>query len=407
MANPLIDLQNEKTALLEEYAKLNETREESDTDNPRFGEIEAKVKQIEHEEKRLTRADWLTSKSAVRSAPQIITPETRNPGDIREYNSYLQNWILGKGDSERVMTFGNNDTGGYMSVPTLDSRIRECILQDTSLLRYMTVETHAGLEPYYTVSDCDDNDATAAAEYTGPGSGGHGAEQAPDNGQPDFNRKTINKFKYVSGKVAITREEALNPNLNHVERLSRQLSRRLVRKINELSQVGTGNGADAPEGVFGVAPEGKELADKDAITLAELIDWRYSVPEDVRNDPNTIMVVHDSTLAAFEKLDDGKYWQGSYVADQTGRLVYQVKGIKIVTSVYMPPIGTASSTIGIIGNLKDHLCLFVGGPLGSELTRVYDQDTDTFNLNYIQFFGCGWTGRNAADYMSALVTPAS
>jgi HK97 family phage major capsid protein len=82
------------------------------------------------------------------------------------------------------------------------------------------------------------------------------------------------------------------------------LGERLGRLAN--TQLTTGTGTSAPNGIITASSLGKTAASSTAVTSDELIDLIHSVDPAYRQSPKVAFMFNDLTLAAIRKLKDGQ-----------------------------------------------------------------------------------------------------
>lgn len=176
------------------------------------------------------------------------------------------------------------------------------------------------------------------------------------------------------------------------------LGERLARIAN--TQLTTGTGSSAPNGIVTASAAGKTAASASAITADEIIDLLHSVDPAYRSSPKARFMFNDATLAVIRKLKDGQgnyLWQmGDVTAGQPGTLL----GYRYSINQAMDSIA-ASKKVILFGDFGKYYVRKVGGPVVGVMRERFWPDLGIAGL--IRFDG--EIGQSAA--VKHLVTAAS
>jgi len=138
------------------------------------------------------------------------------------------------------------------------------------------------------------------------------------------------------------------------------LGERLGRIAN--TQLTTGTGSTAPNGVVVASTLGKTSTSATAITADEIIDLMHSVDPAYRMSPKVRFMFNDSTLAAIRKLKDGQnnyLWQmGNVQQGVPGTLL----GVPYLVNQAMASIASAKK-VALFGDFGKYYVRKVGAPV--------------------------------------------
>jgi HK97 family phage major capsid protein len=167
-------------------------------------------------------------------------------------------------------------------------------------------------------------------------------ESAFTESDETFTQVTLSAYKV--GTILKVSDELLNDAFFNLERyIASEFARRIGAAEEEAFL--TGNGTNKPTGLLnstGGASLGVTAASPTAITMDELIDLYHSLKAPYRK--NATFVVNDGTVKTIRKLKDGQgqyLWQPSVTAGTPDTILNR----PVVTSQYMPTIGTGEKTI--------------------------------------------------------------
>lgn len=206
-----------------------------------------------------------------------------------------------------------------------------------------------------------------------------------DDGGADvtFGQKSLESYAFNTEWLRVSKELADDSIFAMETLLGDLLGERLGRTAN--TQLTTGSGSSAPNGVVTASTLGKTAASATAITADEIIDLLHSVNPAYRIGPKVQFMFNDSTLQAIRKLKDGDgnyLWQmGNVQQGQPGTLL----GYRYSINQAMDSIATAKKVI-LFGDFGKYFVRKVGAPLIGAL-----QDKDFWPgfgvAGYIRFDG--------------------
>jgi HK97 family phage major capsid protein len=191
--------------------------------------------------------------------------------------------------------------------------------------------------------------------------GGQGVTLTDDGGSDVvFGQKTLDAYAFDTEWIRVSKELADDSIFAMETLLGSLLGERLGRTAN--SQLTTGTGSSAPNGIVTASTLGKTAASATAITADELIDLLHSVDPAYRSSPKAGWQFNDATLAVIRKLkdSDGRYiWQmGDIVNGIPGTLL----GYRFRVNQAMDSIAAAKK-VAIFGDFGKYYVRKVGGPL--------------------------------------------
>lgn len=143
-----------------------------------------------------------------------------------------------------------------------------------------------------------------------------------DDGTADvvFGQKSLDAYVYDTEFLRVSMELLQDSAFNVESILGGLLGKRLGRIAN--TQLTTGAGAGAPNGIVTASGLGKTAASGAAITFDEILDLEHSVDPAYRVGPKCGYMLNDATLLAVRKLKDS---QGQYIW-QAGNVQQGVPG---------------------------------------------------------------------------------
>jgi HK97 family phage major capsid protein len=264
--------------------------------------------------------------------------------------------VLRRGATElRTQTAGTNSAGGF-TVPTeLLAQIEIAMkatgpMWDASVVTEIRTSSGNPLK----VPTVDDT-AKVAAAHT------EGAAITDDNGEDvTFGQKSLDAFSYDTEWVRWSWELDMDSIFSMEALLGTLLGERLGRTAN--TQLTTGTGSSAPNGIVTASTLGKTAASATAITADEIIDLLHSVDPAYRTSPKAAFMFNDSTLAAIRKLKDGDgnyLWQmGNVVQGQPGTLL----GYRYYVNQAVDSIASAKKVM-LFGDFGKYMVRKVGSPV--------------------------------------------
>lgn len=227
-----------------------------------------------------------------------------------EQRAVLQQGFTQVPDEQRAQTAGTTTAGGF-TVPTeLQGEIIRVMkafgpMYDPGVTREM-VTSSGNPMPFPTV---DDTANTAAATTEGV--------TLTDNGSGDvvFGQRQLDAWAFATPWIRVSKELADDSITGMETLLGELLGERLGRLAN--TQLTTGTGSSAPNGIATAAALGKTAASATAIAYDEIFDLEHSVDPAYRQSPRFGFMMNDTTLLAVRKLKDGQgnyLWQAGNVA---------------------------------------------------------------------------------------------
>ncbi len=230
-----------------------------------------------------------------------------------------------------------------------------------------------------TMPTVNDTSNSAAA------SGGEGVTLTDDGGvDATFGAKTLNAYAFDTEWLRVSKELTDDSIFNMETLLGELLGERLGRTAN--TQLTTGTGSSAPNGVVTASSAGKTAASATAFTADEIIDLLHSVDPAYRQSPRAAFMMHDAVLAVVRKLKDG---DGNYLW-QMGNVQQGVPasllGYKLYVNQAMDSSVNASSKLVLFGDFGKYYVRKVGAPL---IGAIQDKDFwPGFGIaGYIRFDG--------------------
>jgi HK97 family phage major capsid protein len=278
---------------------------------------------------------------------------------------------------QRTQTAGTTTAGGY-TVPTelADMIVRSMLawgpMYDPGICTEMVTSSGNALK----IPTVNDTTVPAVAHTEGVA--------LTDDGGSDvtFGQKSLDAFAYDTEFVRWSWELDMDSIFNMEAFLSSLLGERLGRIAN--TQLTTGGGSGAPNGIVTAATLGKTAASATAITGDELIDLEHSVNSAYRVSPKCRWMFADTTLAAIRKLKDGQgnyLWQmGDVKSGTPGTLL----GRPYSVNDSMAALGVAHKVV-LFGDFSKYFVRKVGAPVIGVLRERFWPDLGIAGL--IRFDG--------------------
>lgn len=252
------------------------------------GELETRKKETE-----------LRSRVSGYRAPvaAVVASKTKEDDVLeRAFNSYLR---TGERNADlvelRAQSVGTDSAGGYLVPPGFRQKITERMKAFGGLRNHVEViNTDTGASMEWPTNDDTSNSGEIVAEA---GTFTAGADLV-------FGTKTIGAYKFMSGgasnlPVRLSVELLQDAAFDVESFLARKLGERIARA--EASQIVTGNGTSAPEGIV-TGVTGTMLAGTAALTYADLVTFIHSVDPAYR--ASAKWAFNDATWATIQKLED-------------------------------------------------------------------------------------------------------
>ena len=335
-----------------------------------FDKLEATIKREEKVAEAERRAEEVRAKQ--RPIPQDGEARGQDKADSPEYRMVFAKVVCGMQDeltSEersvlmkgrakfegRAQTAGTTTAGGF-TVPTeLATFIDRAMkawgpMYDEAICTTITTASGNAMK----IPTVDDTSVVAVAHTEGTA--------LTDDGGSDvtFGQKSLDAFAFDTEFVRWSWELNSDSIFAMEQLLGELLGERLARIAN--SQLTTGSGSSAPNGIVTASAAGKTAASATAITADEIIDLLHSVDPAYRMSPKARFMFNDSTLSAIRKLKDGQgnyLWQmGDVTAGQPGTLL----GYRYSVNQAMDSIA-ASKKVILFGDFGKYYVRKVGGPV--------------------------------------------
>lgn len=379
----------QKQATITEEARERLDQITNETDEARAAELEAQHdaamaefdnigKQIEREasledaERRVREAED-RAREDKRPIPKATEARGQDEGEELQYRDVFHSFLKCGGDmgemgaeerallrngvvaaETRAQTTGTTTAGGFL-VPT---ELADMIVQSMAMWGPMydgdittTFDTSSG-NPI-KIPTVDDTSVTAGAHT-------EGAALTDDGGKDvTIGQKSLDSYVFDTEFLRFSMELAQDSAFNVETLLAQLLGERLGRIAN--SQLTTGSGSSAPNGVVTASSLGKAAAATNALASDEFIDLLHSVDPAYRMSPNVRFMFNDSTLASVRKLKDGDgnyLWQmGDVTKGSPGTLL----GHRYEINQAMPGIATGLKPV-LFGDFGKYFVRRVGAP---------------------------------------------
>ncbi len=264
--------------------------------------------------------------------------------------------VLRRGATElRTQTAGTNSAGGF-TVPTeLMAQIEVAMkahgpMWDANVITEIRTTSGNPMRMPFV----DDTAKVAVAHTEGGAVTDDGGEDAT------FSQRSLDAFSYDTEWVKWSWELDMDSIFSMEALLGSLLGERLGRTAN--TQLTTGTGSSAPNGIVTASTAGKTAASATAITADEIIDLLHSVDPAYRTSPKAAFMFNDATLASIRKLKDGDgnyLWQmGNVIQGQPGSLL----GYRYYVNQAMDSIAAAKKVV-LFGDLGKYMVRKVGNPI--------------------------------------------
>lgn len=335
-----------------------------------FDKLDATIKREEQVAAAEKRAEEARAK--LRPIPADGEARAQDNGNTPEYRMVFAKVVCGMQDDltseeravlrqgaakfeSRAQTAGTTTAGGFTVPTTLANFIDRAMkawgpMYDEDICT--TIATAAG-NPL-KIPTVDDTSVTATAHTEASALGDTGAKDVT------FGQKALDAFTFDTDFVRWSWELSMDSIFAMESLLGELLGERLARIAN--TQLTTGTGSSAPNGVVTASALGKTAASATAITADEIIDLLHSVDPAYRQSPKARFMFNDATLAVIRKLKDGQgnyLWQmGDVTAGQPGTLL----GYRYSVNQAMDSIATAKKVV-LFGDFGKYYVRKVGGPV--------------------------------------------
>lgn len=264
----------------------------------------------------------------------------------------------------RALTTASNAAGGY-TVPTeLQAELVKSMalygpMYDPAVTRELVTSGGYAM-PFPTV---DDTANTGAATTQGTTLTDDGT------GDPAFGQKQLDAFSFATKWIRVSKELADDSVLVIEAVLNDLLGERLGRLAN--SQLTTGTGSSAPNGIVTASSVGTTAALTTAFTADEIITLEHTVDAAYRGSPKFAFMFHDLVLAAIRKLKDG---QGNYLwsaGNYQNGVPATINGRRYHINNAMSSAFTTGQKLILCGDFNKYIVRKVGAPL---IGAIQDKD---------------------------------
>lgn len=264
----------------------------------------------------------------------------------------------------RALVTTTNSAGGY-AVPTeLQAELIKTMaiygpMYDPGVTREL-VTTGGYAMPWPTVDDTANSGAATTQGTTLTDDG---------TGDPAFGQKQLDAYSFATKWVRVSKELADDSVLVIEAVLNDLLGERLGRLAN--TQLTTGTGSSAPNGVITATSAGKTAASTTAFTADEIIDLEHSIDAAYRGSPKFAFMFHDLVLAAIRKLKDG---QGNYLwaaGNYQQGVPATINGRRYHINNAMSSAFTTGQKLILAGDFNKYFVRKVGAPL---IGAIQDKD---------------------------------
>ncbi|MEY9580966.1 HK97 family phage major capsid protein [Bradyrhizobium diazoefficiens] len=255
----------------------------------------------------------------------------------------------------RIQTAGTTTAGGYtVPVELADQIIRSMKMWGPMYDEAICTELVTSSGNQINIPTIDDTSKSAGAHTEGTALTDDGSEDAT------FGQKRLDAYVFDTEFVKFSMELAQDSIFNMEALLGSLLGERLGRTAN--TQLTTGTGSSAPNGIVTASTLGVTAAAVAAITFDEIIDLEHSVDPAYRQSPKAAYMFNDGTLKAVRKLKDG---QGQYIwqmGDVQKGVPGTLNGRRYYINQAMAALATGNKTM-IFGDFGKYFVRKVGSPI--------------------------------------------
>jgi len=376
-----VEKQQKRAAIYEQMKALNATAHEENRsftqeEETKWGKMKADLDKFDSEIKR--EQFMLEEERKNASAEGEVAQNQEISAEAREaFDNYLKRGENGLKPEERraleqrAATDPNSTTdgeGGY-TVPEMWSNVIERVMvQYSGVLDNAQVinMSRGGTYNHPVINDTSNTGAIV----------GEGAADAV-NQFTDTNVQILD-YTYTSRIIQMTLELVQDTNYPLTQTVLELCAERIGRILN--THLTTGDGSSKPFGVVTGSTLGKTASATAAITRAELVDLIYSVDRAYR--PQGKLMLHDSTVAAIQKLDIGSadarpLWAPSMREGAPNTIL----GYEYITNNDMPELGASNKAV-LFGDFSKYVVKQVRQP---ELITFREKYMDKRCVGYNMF----------------------
>ena len=361
------ELENQHDAAMSELDRVDAQIER----NQRMADIEARTEQAERQEREARRpgGNGQGSGSDDGELPtyreafnEMLRSKIPDAAPLRPEAAHVLRQGYQKVE-ERAQTVGTDSAGGY-TVPTelKDILIRSMLAFGPMYDENISTEIKTTGGATIDLPTVNDTSNSAAAHTEGT--------TLTDDGGVDvtFGKKSLEAYAFDTEWIRVSKELADDSIFAMEQLLGSLLGERMGRTAN--TQLTTGTGSSAPNGIVTASTLGKTAAATGAITWDEIIDLEHSVDPAYRMGPKVRYMFNDSTLQAVRKLKDGDgnyLWQAGNV--QTG-VPGSFNGRPFSINQAMDSLAAAKKVM-LFGDFSKYFVRKVGDPL---IGAIQDKD---------------------------------
>jgi HK97 family phage major capsid protein len=295
-----------------------------------------------------------------------------------ERSLLLRGYDKAAGKEFRIQTGGSTTAGGY-TVPTelMKELVKSMALAGPMYDPGITTEmVTTGGNPL-KIPTVDDTAKSGGAHTEGTALTDDGSEDVV------FGQKSLDAYAFDTEFLKWSWELEADSILVMEQVLGELLGERLGRVAN--TQLTTGTGSSAPNGIVTAAATGKTAALTTAFVPEELIDLQHSVDVLHRNGPKCRFMMHDLVLAFIRKLKDGN---GQFIwtmGDITMGIPDRILGYKYSVNNAMDSAFTTGKKLVTFGDFGKYRVRKVGAPVIGVLRERFWPDNGIAGL--IRFDG--------------------
>lgn len=350
--------------LTSKYDKIMAEHDAVEAKIERMQKLEDAERRLSAPDPRRPRGEDVRDRRTAEDEPEKITYRTafaalmRAGGDTSQLSAEEREVIrsgVERNAEFRAQSAGTTTAGGY-TVPTELMNIIDRAMKAWGPMYDENIVTvlNTGSGNPMKLPTVDDTAVTAAAHTE--------AAALTDDGSKDvtFGQKSLDAYVFDTTFVRFSMELTQDSIFNMENLLGDLLGERLARIAN--SQLTTGTGSSAPNGIVTASSAGKTAAATNAITSDEIMDLLHSVDPAYRQSPKARFMFNDSTLAAIRKLKDGQnnyLWQmGDVTTGQPGTLL----GYRYSVNQAMDSLAAAKKVI-VFGDFSRYYVRKVGAPV--------------------------------------------
>lgn len=373
------DLETQHDKAMADYDKFTARADRQEKQDKTDRDIEAREEREEIESRKKKRPDNTnvdTPNDGEMTYRQAFHEYVKAEGQKGDMSAEARA-VLAKGEHRAQTT--TNAAGGY----TVPEEMMGIIVKSMAAWGPMydptvtteIVTTGGNAMPFPTVDDT----ASTAGTHT------EGATMTDDGGKDvTFGEKTLEAYEFDTEWLRVSKALSDDSIFAMESLIGGLLGERLGRLAN--TQLTTGSGSSAPNGIVTASSLGETAASATAITFDEIIELEHSVDPAYRNGPNVRYMMHDGILKEVRKLKDGDgnyLWQMGNV--QAG-IPSTINGRPYsINQAMQATIATATRTM-VFGDFSKYYVRKVGQPLIGAL-----QDKDFWPgfgvAGYIRFDG--------------------